>query len=272
MTYFELIIEGLKERAEVDGIMLGGSRATGKADVNSDYDVYVYLNADLDENVRKEILEPHVNYMEYGNDFWELEDDGTMKDGIDLELIYRKIEDIDNLLSPIVFDHNAWTGYTTCFWDNLMNGKILSDKEGKLAALVEKFNLPYSEELAVAIIEKNFKLLKDRMPSFFYQIEKAVKREDLISINHRTTELLASYFDILFALNKALHPGEKRLKEATMALNLLPDGFESDIDNLFKCMYTDYKAFLQILDRMIWSLHKLAIEKKYKVTMDSYKG
>ena len=40
---------------QVEAIALGGSRATGRNDEKSDYDVYIYISELIDENIRKEI-------------------------------------------------------------------------------------------------------------------------------------------------------------------------------------------------------------------------
>ncbi|MBI9010742.1 MAG: DUF4037 domain-containing protein [Clostridiales bacterium] len=269
--YFNDLIEQMKTSEAVEGIMLGGSRATDTHDKDSDYDVYVYLNKSIDESVRKSIIDPYVCYMEYSNKFWELEDDGILKDGVDIEFIYRTIEETDQLLDGIVLKHQAWNGYTTCFWDNLLHSKILYDKSGKLKDLVTKYDIPYPKALKENIIVKNFKLLSDQMPSFYYQLEKAVKRNDLISMNHRLTELLGGYFDILFAMNEILHPGEKRLKEKTLALTELPIGYERHIEEVFHTLYTSPNACLQIIDEMIKNLYDL-LKTDYEITLNSYKN
>ena len=76
------------------------------------------------------------------------------------------------------------------------------------------------------------------MPAFSHQIEKAIKRQDLLSMNHRTSEFFASYFDLLFALNEQTHPGEKRMLEyAKTHCTLLPKQFEETIRDYFLLLY-----------------------------------
>ena len=72
------LFEELGSLSQVEAIALGGSRATGRNDEKSDYDVYVYITSSIDENVRRNILEKYCRYMEIGNSFWELEDDVTL--------------------------------------------------------------------------------------------------------------------------------------------------------------------------------------------------
>ena len=60
-----------------------------------------------------------------------------------------------------------------------------------------------------------------------------MKRGDLVSVNHRVTEFLASYFDILFALNEMTHPGEKRMQRICAAeCQILPAYFEENLQRL----------------------------------------
>ena len=80
---------------QVEAIALGGSRAGQNYDQNSDYDVYVYLNSPIDETIRQNILSKYCSYMEIGNQFWELEDDCVLNNGIQIELIYRSLESFD---------------------------------------------------------------------------------------------------------------------------------------------------------------------------------
>ena len=234
------LFEALGSLPQVEAIALGGSRATGRNDEKSDYDVYVYITDSIGEDVRRSILEKYCAYMEIGNSFWELEDDVTLKDGIDMDIIYRNMTDFENTVASVVMECNAWNGYTTCMWHNLITSKIVLDKSGKLNTLQEKYRIPYPQKLKENIISNNLKLLSWILPSFDTQIKKAEKRGDLVSANHRVTEFLASYFDIIFALNEMTHPGEKRMQSiCSKECQILPDNFDANLDRLFAGMFRE---------------------------------
>ena len=194
----------------------------------------------IDENVRKEILSKYCKYMEIGNSFWELEDDVTLSDGIDMDIIYRGMEDFEKTISSVVFDCVAWNGYTTCLWHNLITSKIVIDKTGKLNELQKKFDIPYPQKLKENIVSKGLKLLSGILPSFDMQIKKSENRGDLVSVNHRVTEFLATYFDIIFALNEMTHPGEKRMQSICSAeCKILPNNFDENLNRLFAGMFRE---------------------------------
>ena len=234
------LFEEFGKLPEVEAIALGGSRATGRNDEKSDYDVYIYISKVIDENVRKEILSKYCKYMEIGNSFWELEDDVTLSDGIDMDIIYRGMEDFEKTISSVVFDCVAWNGYTTCLWHNLITSKIVIDKTGKLNELQKKFDIPYPQKLKENIVSKGLKLLSGILPSFDMQIKKSENRGDLVSVNHRVTEFLATYFDIIFALNEMTHPGEKRMQSICSAeCKILPNNFDENLNRLFAGMFRE---------------------------------
>ena len=234
----DALFEELSRLPQVEAIALGGSRATGRNDEKSDYDVYVYLTAPLEEAYRRVILSKYCSYMEIGNTFWELEDDVTLLDGIDMDIIYRNLEDFARGIASVVDDCTAWNGYTTCMWHNLITSRILFDRTGRLQKLQARYQIPYPQKLKENIISRNMNLLSGMLPSFDTQIQKAENRGDLVSVNHRVTEFLASYFDILFALNEMTHPGEKRMQDiCTKECTILPQHFDSNLNRLFGDMF-----------------------------------
>ena len=233
------LFEELGAFPQVEAIALGGSRATGRNDEKSDYDVYVYLTGGIEESARRTLLGKYCRYMEIGNTFWETEDDVTLADGIDMDIIYRDMEDFARTVSSVVTDCVAGNGYTTCMWHNLITSQIVLDKQGKLHALQEQYRVPYPPQLKANIVSNNLKLLSGMLPSFDTQIRKAEVRGDRVSVNHRVTEFLASYFDILFALNEMTHPGEKRMQSICSAeCRILPNRFDENLDRLFSAMFT----------------------------------
>ena len=234
------LFEELGGLSQVEAIALGGSRATGRNDAKSDYDVYVYITDSIPENDRRGILEKYCQYMEIGNTFWELEDDVTLKDGIDMDIIYRNMADFENTIESVVIKCVPWNGYTTCMWHNLITSKVVVDKNGHLADLQEKYRIPYPKKLKENIISNNLKLLSGMLPSFDTQIKKAENRGDLVSVNHRVAEFLASYFDIIFALNEMTHPGEKRMQSiCSLECKILPNNFDENLQQLFDGMFRE---------------------------------
>ena len=243
---------------QVEAIALGGSRAGTNYDEKSDYDVYLYCISPVSEEVRRKILEKYCSYMEIGNHFWEYEDNCTLNNGIDIDILYRNLDDFTADLATVVEQCRGRNGYTTCMWHNLRTCKIIYDREGRLIAAKARFDIPYPQKLKEDIIDRNWKLLRSAMPAYELQIRKAVNRGDLISINHRVSAFMESYFDLLFALNEKTHPGEKRLIPLCKAMcPLLPEQFEENIQLLLSHLFTEPALVQGDLDRILTALSKI---------------
>lgn len=253
------MVKDFSKIEEVDGILLSGSHATKTNDKDSDYDIYIYTLKEISLEKRKVITDKYCSYMELNNTFWETEDDGVLKEGnIPVEIIYRDLDWIDGLLNRTLVKCEADTGYTTCFWANFINSIILYDKNGNLNKLQKKYTISYPNQLKENIIKKNYPLLKRMIPSYYYQIEKALKRNDYISVNHRVAALLASYFDIIFAVNEMLHPGEKKILKIIKDKNLkVPTDMDKNVNNILKYAASSDVAILLEIDSLIGKLDML---------------
>lgn len=256
------MIEGLfrdfSNLAQVEAIALGGSRAGEVFDEKSDYDIYLYCTGEVTEEEKRPILEKYCSYLELSNHFWELEDNCRLKNGIDMDILYRNLDDFVMDVASVVEQKNARNGYTTCMWHNLCTCKIIYDANGRLAEAKRRFNVPYPQELKRNIIDRNCKLLYAYMPAYSDQIRKAVKRNDLVSMNHRTAAFMESYFDVIFALNEQTHPGEKRLiRLAKERCAILPNHFEENIQKLYSNLFANPEAAVAVLEEMIGELKQI---------------
>ena len=253
------MVDDFSKLEEVEGILLAGSQATKTNDSDSDYDIYIYTSKEIPLEKRKIITNKYCSYMELNNTFWETEDDGYIKEGnIPVEIIYRDLARTSGLLNTTTVKCKADTGYSTCFWSNFINSIILYDKNGDLNKLQDKYKVSYPYELKQNIIKKNYPLLKLQMPSYYYQIEKALKRDDFISVNHRVAAFFASYFDILFAVNEMAHPGEKKILKIMKDNNYrVPIDMERNVNNILKYATSNDSDLLLEIDELIGNLDTL---------------
>jgi predicted nucleotidyltransferase len=203
------------ELPQVVAVALAGSRGAGAHDAESDFDLYVYCARDVAVEFRRAFM---GEAAEIDNRFWEPGDEWSdPATGARLDIMYRYPAWMEDQLDRVLVRHAAAIGYTTCFWYNIIHSEALSDPRGWYCQLQERARIPYPEELRRAVVAKNWPILRRNRSCYRRQIAVALNRGDAVSVQHRVTALLASYFDVWFAMERKAHPGEKRL------LTHLPD-------------------------------------------------
>lgn len=248
------IIEQFKQFPQVKAIAIGGSSAANTMDKSSDIDVYVFTTGDIEVKKREEIITAISSKYEVGGEYFGSGDEFFVDSiGIQFDVMYWNVGWFEDVVKNVWEKHYPSNGYTTCFLYTLSVFDIIYDKENWLSALQNSIKTDYPKELQQNIIKRNLMLMKDKpFASYYEQIEKAVKRNDLVSVNHRIAAFMASYFDVIFAINKSLHPGEKRLvKFALNHCKVLPDNFEQNINKLYNANPLEV---LPILDKIIENL------------------
>ncbi|MGN1125462.1 MAG: DUF4037 domain-containing protein [Candidatus Gastranaerophilaceae bacterium] len=244
---------------EVEAIAIGGSTSAKTSDKKSDIDVYIFSAVDIPIEKRADIIKPISSKYEIGGEYFGAGDEFWVDEAnVQLDIMYWNTSWFKNIFDSVWIKHYPSNGYTTCFLYTLKNFNIIYDKNNWLKNLQEKLNVEYPTELQNNIIKRNLMLMKDKpFASYYEQIEKAINRKDINSINHRISAFVASYFDVIFAINKQLHPGEKRLIDfALKKCKILPNNFEINLLKLFEQPNSDT---LHILNSIVSEL-KLVIK------------
>ena len=251
------IINEYRTFSQVKAIAEGGSSAAGTSDKMSDIDLYVFVAKGIPLKDRENLIKKYSTKYEAGGEYFGSGDE-FLADciGRQFDVMFWDTDWFENTVKNVWEKHYPSNGYTTCFLYTLKNFEIKHDPSGWLKNLQDKLKTPYPDELQNNIIKRNMMLMKDKpFASYFEQIEKAVKRNDENSVHHRISAFMASYFDVIFAKNKLLHPGEKRL--VSFALDnckILPQDFEKNISKLYNGLNINK---LEVLSVMVENLRKI---------------
>jgi hypothetical protein len=190
-------------------LTLGGSAATGLADALSDVDLHVYWRAPLaapaERAARLEQIADagsvEVEIMTWGRE------DHLRVAGRLVELVYVPL---DELLDEAAHAYGAGLfseGFSTARLFYVANGQILHDTSGELGALQTRLLAEYPEPTRQQLLRQLPALLE----AYVGQLRKAQGRGDLPFAVHRRASIQMVFFNLLFALNRRYHPGEKRL-------------------------------------------------------------
>ena len=232
-TLAQTVADDYAALPQVLAVVQSGSVTAGNADEQSDIDLYVYSRQDVPLADRRELAERRGRHVEVNNNFAENGDEWIERgSGVAVDVMFRPAASFEDHLTYLLERFEARQGYSTAVWHNLRTSRLLFDREGWFAALQQRANVPYPNGLAQAIIALNVPLLRGHINSRPVQIERATGRGDIVSVGMATTRLLDSYFDVLFALNRVPHPGEKRLLTLATELPLTPPNFATNIEQL----------------------------------------
>lgn len=253
------IVNEFKKNDEVIAIALAGSGASGRKDNYSDIDIDIITSKEIAIVERERIIKKLSDMMEINNTFWGTSDEFIMRNSsIQIDISYFDFKWLEQKVEDVVEKKQASIGYTTCFWHNVINSMIVYDKDCKFENLQKKYTIKYPSQLKKNIIAMNYPILKNNFSSYYNQIDKAIKRNDIVNLNNRVSAFLDSYFDIIFAVNEIPHPGEKRLLSISQKIcEKLPENIFKDIDKLLQNICICDKEILENIDNIMLNLDRL---------------
>ena len=258
------VAEQFKVVDEVEAIALGGSQISGSIDSHSDIDLYIYSNEIIPLPTRRSIVEQlGAVKSDLNLTFWDIGDEWIdLETGIEVDIIYWNQSWIEEQIEHTLVNHQGKMGYSTCFWYTVLNSKILFERSAWFSTLQERCRVPYPDELKHAIIAMNHPVLRSVIPSYFGQIQKSIDRKDLISTNHRLAALFASFFDVLFAINEVLNPGEKKVLDYVLRkCQKIPLNLAENIESILQSSATGDALILQQIDELIDGLDRMLDEE-----------
>ena len=217
----------------------------------------IFIDKDIPVIERENLIKQYSSKYEVGGEYFGSGDEFFVDElNQQLDVMYWGVNWFNDIVENVWVKHYPSNGYTTAFLYTLNNFQIIYDTDNWLLNLQKSIKTEYPKELKENIIKRNIMLMYDKpFASYYEQIEKALKRNDIVSVNHRISAFLASYFDVIFAVNELLHPGEKRLIQYSLNnCKILPKDFEENIDEL---LVQPNSETLNLLNCIVENLRKI---------------
>ena len=241
-----------------------GSHSSGFARPHSDVDLFVYVDdTDSDEvlQARRGLADALADpgfacvVQQTGHpyaDVWVLPGTETY---LDL-MFWTQHWAEDELDWRLVRHQRQVGGASTAFWRSIRDGVPIFDRSGWLAELQQRARAAYPSELRKNILAYDLDLLGASNPfAFRNQVEKVVREGDGIAAQHLGAKFLEAYFDALFAANRVLHPGEKRLVAfASRECAALPVRLRDDVATFLTAAAELSASIGEHMDRMVADL------------------
>ena len=224
------------------GLALGGAHAKGKADAESDLDLYLFATAIWPSAERRRLtlaFSPEVAHVVCWGDDATFSQAGTDFHfrGHQIECWLRNATDIDYAIAEcqaghVTRDFVTWT--TTGFYNHCCLSDInvmvpLEDPTGLLARWKAQVAM-YPPALKRTIISQHLAAAQFWPENFHYR--SAVERADIIYTTGIVQQVVHNLIQVLFAFNETYFPGDKQLARAFAHLPHLPERWNGRVQAL----------------------------------------
>jgi hypothetical protein len=245
---------------EIPGVLaisLGGSVGSGFADEASDLDFHVFWEAPLAPPAEREahlamVADAGSVIARPGEASWALEDWFSVEGRL-VELIYVAWRDVEADVTS-AYDHGlSDEEFTTARLHNYARGRVLHDPTGVLRAVRDRLNRAYPENTRELLLRRE----PERLAMALKQLRTAQARRDLLFAQHRRYTMQTIAFNLLFALNRLYHPGEKRLLAHAERCPIRPANFAARWERI-ALLPADDMALADELTAMVEELCALA--------------
>ena len=224
------------------GIALGGSCAKGTSDALSDVDVYLFADAVLPGERRRALVERHAG-PDARVETWGADEPFTQGgtdfeyEGVRVECWLRSAPQVERTIAEsargeIRRDLAVWAvmGFVSYgVMADVHSMRIVDDPRGMLARWKAAVD-PYPPPLRDAILRR-FGAEAGFWPRNPHYLG-AVERADVIYTSGIVQQTVHALIQVVFALNRAYFPGEKKLAQAMEKLPLQPPSFAARLEAL----------------------------------------